>query len=206
MNYFYVIRAVDSFGRASAISNRVGEYDYQIVTTATSDFNLAALPFAGTGIVNAVGLISSMGGTANINTVNNFVAASQSYQARFAAGFGVNFAVQPGSVFQVNAKQNFTWSIAGRVPDSGSLTYNVVTTATTNYSLLMIPFEYAGVFTVAQDVINNIPGLLNTLNEFLPSSQSYRSRFAAGFGTNFAVKAGRVYQANGRVAGVFPRP
>jgi PKD repeat protein len=206
VNYFYVIRAVDSFGRISKISNRVGEYDYQIVITATSDFNLAALPFAGTGIVDAQGLIASMGGTTNINTVNNFIAASQSYQARFAAGFGVNFAVQPGSVFQVNAKQNFAWSVAGQVPDSGTLSYNIVTTATTDYSLLMIPLEYAGVFTVAQDVINNIPTLLNTLNEFLPSSQSYRSRFAAGFGTNFAVKAGRVYQANGKAAGVFPRP
>jgi hypothetical protein len=157
-------------------------------------------------LATAQDVINSMGGTTNINTLNNYIPSSQSYQARFAAGFGTNFAVAPGSVFQVNAKTNFVWSVAGRVPDPGATSYAIMTTPTTDYSLIMIPFEYDGVFLVAQDVINSIPGLLNTLNEFLPSSQSYRSRFAAGFGTNFSVKAGRVYQANAASTGVFPAP
>jgi hypothetical protein len=109
-------------------------------------------------------------------------------------------------VFQVNAAQDFVWSIAGQVPDSGSLSYDIVTTPTTNFSLLMVPFEYEDVFLYAQDLIDNIPGLLFTLNQFVPSSQSYRSRFAAGYGVNFGLRAGRVYQANGAADGVFPAP
>ncbi len=206
VNYFYAVVVVDQIERRSNVSNRAGEYDYQIITTATTDFNLAGLPFANTGLATAQDVINSMGGTTNINTLNNYIPSSQSYQARFAAGFGTNFAVTPGSVFQVNAKTNFVWSIAGRVPDPGTTSYSIMTTPTTDYSLIMIPFEFDGVFLVAQDVINSIPGLLNTLNEFLPASQSYRSRFAAGFGTNFSVKAGRVYQANAAATGVFPAP
>ncbi len=206
VNYFYAVIVVDQIERRSNVSNRAGEYDYQIITTATTDFNLAGLPFANTGLATAQDVINSMGGTTNINTLNNYIPSSQSYQARFAAGFGTNFAVAPGSVFQVNAKTNFVWSIAGRVPDPGTTSYSILTTPTTDYSLIMIPFEFDGVFLVAQDVINSIPGLLNTLNEFLPASQSYRSRFAAGFGTNFSVKAGRVYQANAAATGVFPAP
>ncbi|MCK4657157.1 MAG: hypothetical protein KAT85_08975, partial [candidate division Zixibacteria bacterium] len=205
-NYFYVVRTVDIGGLFSDVSNRVGEYDYQMVTTSTRNYNLIALPFAGTGIGNAQQLVSSMGGSANVFTVNNFVASSQSYQAWFAAGFGTNFTVSAGSVFQVNASQNFIWSIAGQVPDSGSLSYGITTTATTNYSLIMVPFEYEDIFLYAQDLINNIPGLLFTLNEFVPTSQSYQARFAAGFGVNFELRAGRVYQANGAAVGTFPAP
>ena len=205
-NYFYVVKSVEVSGLYSDISNRVGEYDYQIIETPTTNYNLVALPFASTGITNAQGLVSSMGGTANVLTVNSFIASSQSYSAWFAAGFGNNFAVSAGSVFQVNAAADFVWSVAGQVPDSGSVSYGVTTTATTDYSLIMIPFEYEDTFNFAQDVIDNIPGLLNTLNEFVPSSQSYRSRFAAGFGTNFEVRPGRVYQANGASPGTFPAP
>ncbi len=205
-NYFYAVKVVDQIGRVSNVSNRVGEYDYPMVISPSTDFNLAGLPFANTGLITAQDVINSMGGTTNINTLNNYIPSSQSYQARFAAGFGTNFAVAPGSVFQVNVKTNFTWSIAGRVPDSGSTSYPILTTPTTDYSLIMIPFEFETNFLFAQDVINSIPGLLNTLNEFLPSSQSYRSRFAAGFGTNFSVKAGRVYQANAAANGAFPAP
>jgi hypothetical protein len=147
-----------------------------------------------------------MGGTTNVLTVNNFITSSQNYSAWFSSGFGNNFALAEGSVFQVNAAQNFVWSVAGQIPDAGSLSYQIVTTPTTDYSLIMIPFEYEDVFLTAQDVIDNIPGLLNTLNDFVPSSQSYQSRFSAGFGPNFVVRAGRVYQANGAASGVFPAP
>ncbi len=206
VNYFYTVKVIDQIGRASNASNRVGEYDYPMIITPSTDFNLAGLPFANTGMVTAQDVINSMGGTTNINTLNNFIPSSQSYQARFAAGFGTNFAVGPGSVFQVNVKQNFVWSVAGRVPAAGSTSYSIMTTPSTDYSLIMIPFELETTLLLAQDVINSIPGLLNTLNEFLPSSQSYRSRFAAGFGTNFSVKAGRVYQANAAANGAFPAP
>jgi hypothetical protein len=47
--------------------------------------------------------------------------------------------------------------------------------------------------------------VLNTLNNFVAGSQNYISRFAAGFGTNFGVKAGRPYQANAAATGSFPQ-
>ena len=93
--YFYVVLAFDIYGNRAAASNRVGEYDYQIVTTATTSFNLICIPFENTGITNAVQLISAIG-ISNVRTVNNYQPSSQSYESRFAAGFGVNFAVVPG--------------------------------------------------------------------------------------------------------------
>jgi hypothetical protein len=47
--------------------------------------------------------------------------------------------------------------------------------------------------------------VLNTLNNFVAVSQSYQSRFAAGFGVNFTVRAGKPYQANAAAAGTFPQ-
>ncbi len=203
--YFYTVVAVDVFENHSAASNRVGEYDYQIVITPTTDFNLICVPFENTGITNAVGLINAIG-VANVNTVNNYQPLSQSFESRFAAGFGVNFAVNPGGVYQVNAKAQTVFSVAGNVPAPGTINYNLVTTPTTDYSFIVIPFDMASVFSVAQDVLNYLPGSFNTLNRFIANSQSYESRFAAGFGTNFAVKAGKPYQANAAATAVFPGP
>jgi uncharacterized protein (UPF0179 family) len=204
-NYFYCLQAVDAGGGRSAISNRVGEYDYQIYTTSTTDFTLIMLPFANTGIATAADLIQSIG-VGNVNTVNRFIQASQSYESRFAAGFGPNFPVVPGGIYQVNAKFPTVWTIAGRVPAPGTISYPIVTTSTTDFSFIGVPFEHELDFTTAQSVINSLPGVFNTLNRFIPTSQSYESRFAAGFGPNFTVKAGRVYQANAASAGTFPAP
>jgi len=204
-NYFYCMVAVDVAGSRSALSNRVGEYDYQIVTTSTTNYNLIMMPFANTGITTASDMIQAIG-TSNVNTLNRFVAASQSFESRFAAGFGPNFAVEPGGIYQVNAKSPTVFSIAGRIPDSGSVSYEIVTTSTTDFSFIAVPFEWELDYQVAQDVIDALPGVLNTLNRFIPASQSYESRFSAGFGTNFPVRVGQVYQTNAAVSGSFPAP
>ncbi len=204
-NYFYVVAAVDFMDNPGAISNRVGEFDYQLVTTATSDYNLVGIPFANTGITDADGLIAAIGAS-NVLTVNNYIAASQSFESRFAAGFGTNFAVTTGGVYQVNAAAGAVFSVAGSVPDAGTVSYGVITTATTSFCYLMIPFDREGDFAVAQDVIDNIPGVLNTLNNFIAGSQNYESRFSAGFGVNFTVRAGMPYQGNVAAAGTFPAP
>jgi hypothetical protein len=202
--YFYLVLSYDIYGNRSAVSNRVGEYDYPIVTTATTDFNLICIPFENTGITTAVELISAIG-VSNVNTVNNYRPTSQSFESRFAAGFGVNFAVVTGGIYQVNAANATTFSVAGRVPAPGVISYQLITTATTDYTFLSIPFDRESQFSTAQDVLNNVPGGFNTLNRFVAASQSYESRFAAGFGTNFPVKAGRPYQANNASIATFPQ-
>jgi hypothetical protein len=112
--------------------------------------------------------------------------------------------VVPGGIYQVNAKNYTIWSIAGGIPDSGSISYSIITTPTTDFSFISIPFEYEDIYQVAQDVIDSLPGALNTLNNFKPSSQSWESRFAAGYGVNFEVKPGGVYQANAKASVAFP--
>ena len=197
--------AFDIFGNRSAPSNRVGEFDYQIVTTATTDYNLVCIPFANTGITTADALIDAIGRT-NVLTVNNYQPASQSFESRFAAGFGVNFAVTTGGVYQINAANGTIFSVAGQVPAPGTVSYQLQTTSTTSFGFLSIPFERELDFLTAQDVLNNLPGSFNTLNRYDANSQSYESRFAAGFGVNFTVKAGMPYQANIAANDIFPGP
>ena len=112
----------------------------------------------------------------------------------------------PGGVYQVNARTATVFSVAGNIPDSGTVSYSIITTSTTDFNFLMIPFEMENNYTVAQDVLNDMSGILNTLNEYVAGSQSYQSRFSAGFGTNFPVKAGKPYQGNAATTGAFPAP
>jgi hypothetical protein len=205
IQYFYVVITYDIYGNRSQISNRVGEYDYEIVTTATTNYNLVCIPFENTGISTADDLINAIG-SSNVLTVNNYQSSSQSFESRFAAGFGVNFNVVPGAIYQVNAAANTVFSVAGSVPAPGAISYQLVTTATTDFSFISIPFDRETDFQTAQDVLDNLPGSFNTLNRFVAGSQSYESRFAAGFGVNFPVKAGRPYQANAASNDIFPGP
>jgi len=119
-NYFYVVVAMDVYGNRSAVSNRVGEYDYQVVTTASTDFSFVCVPFTNSGITTADQLIDSIG-RASVRTVNNYRPSSQSFESRFAIGFGVNFAVVPGGIYQVNAAAATIFSVAGNVPSRGRL-------------------------------------------------------------------------------------
>jgi len=112
--------------------------------------------------------------------------------------------VSAGGIYQVNAAAATVFSVAGEVPAGGGVTYQLVSTATTNYSFISVPFEREADFLNAQDVLDNLPGSFNTLNRFDAGSQSYESRFAAGFGVNFPVKAGKPYQANAASNDVFP--
>jgi len=201
--YFYVVVVYDIYGNRSEVSNRVGEYDYDITTTSSTDYNLICVPFENTGIASADDLISAIG-TSNVLTVNNYQSSSQSYESRFAAGFGVNFDISVGGIYQVNAASATTFSIAGGVPAPGAVSYQLVTTATTNFSFISVPFDREADFLTAQDVLDNLSGSFNTLNRYVAASQSYESRFAAGFGVNFEVKAGKPYQANCANNDIFP--
>ncbi|MCP4706323.1 MAG: hypothetical protein GY865_17130, partial [candidate division Zixibacteria bacterium] len=203
--YFYTVVAFDIYGNRSTTSNRVGEFDYEIITTATTDYNLICIPFENTGITNADELIDAIG-RSDVLTVNNYQPASQSFESRFAAGFGVNFATAIGGIYQVNAANPTIFSVAGQVPAPGSVSYPLQTTSTTSFSFLSIPFERELDFLTAQDMLDNLPGSFNTLNRYDASSQSYESRFAAGFGVNFTVKAGMPYQANVAASDIFPGP
>jgi len=203
--YFYLVQTVDSWGNRSELSNRVGEFDYRLVTTPAGNYNLVGVPFEGTGILTADDLISAIG-TGNVLTVNNYVPAAQSFQSRFAAGFGTNFTVIPGGVYQINVAVDTIFSAAGKVPAPGSISYPIVTTPATSFNFIMISFDREADFQVAQDIIDNIPGVLNTINNFVAPAQNYESRFAIGFGVNFAVSAGKPYQANAAVSGTFPGP
>ena len=204
-NYFYTVVAVDGAGNDGEYSNRVGECDYAIVTTSTTDFSYICVPFDSTGLWDADDLIASIG-SSNVHGVARFVPESQSYESRFAQGFGVNFPVAGGGIFQVNAKNTLMWTVAGRVPDSGSVSYPIVVTSTTDYSFITIPFEEELNYSVAQDVIDSLPGVLNTLNRFVPLSQAFESRFSSGFGVNFRVRPGEAYQANAKTNAAFPAP
>jgi hypothetical protein len=203
--YFYTVVASDIYGNRAATSNRVGEFDYEIVTTATTDYNLVCIPFENSGITNADELIDAIG-RSDVLTVNNYQPASQSFESRFAAGFGVNFTTAIGGIYQVNAANPTIFSVAGQVPAPGTVSYPLQTTSTTSFSFLSIPFERELDFLTAQDMLDNLPGSFNTLNRYDASSQSYESRFAAGFGVNFTVKAGMPYQANVAASDVFPGP
>ena len=204
--YFYVVEAVDFLGNHSAVSNRVGEYDYRIVVTATSDFNLVGVPFANTGLSTADDLIAAIG-SGNVNTVNNYVAAFAELRGPLRRRIRDEFCSCPGWAFirsMPRPPRSFRWPAACRMQGRSVTRSSLPARPTSNY--IMVPFDREGDFATASDVITNIPGVLNTLNNFLPSSQSYESWFAAGFGSNFVIRAGKPYQANAAAAGTFPNP
>ncbi|MEM7533862.1 MAG: lamin tail domain-containing protein [Chloroflexota bacterium] len=160
VNHFYVLRTVDACGNV-ALSNRVGEFEYTLTETGSSDFNWVGLPLIvdgitlGTGnnasLANHIATNTSQNGAgipATVEAIDRWNNVSQSFDSYLPAlpflG-GVN--LQVGGVYRISVDlfgqpvQNAIWTLLGEVPDTSVFTQELIATGTTNYNWVMVPLN-----------------------------------------------------------------
>lgn len=198
-NYFYVIRAACENGFESAISNRIGEFDYILETASYSNlFNMIGLPLDSTSLITpfqASGLINYVGG--GVEQVLRWDSALQGYEFydTFSPSF-LNFPLTIGQAYllETDSEVSPLLSLVGNVPLQGSVTFDFTlgSSSTCAFNSLTIPLDRTDI-TQASDLMADITGVEQVLkwNVVLQGYESYD-----GFGpffTNFAVKAGYPY-------------
>ncbi len=188
VNYFYRIVAVKENGQTSKPSNITGEFDYNLITTPSTDFNEIALPIMPKNISTADDLMNFIPGC---NSVARWNAQIQGYEQYIPELSFTNFDVKPGYPYYVNVTQNVVVTLTGEVKTPS---FDLVTTPTTDFNEIMLTLDKANILT-ASSLMSDIPGC-NSVARWNAQIQGYEQYIPELPFTNFNVKPGYPYYVN----------
>lgn len=144
-NYFYGVVAANTTTR-SALSNRVGEFDYEL----GAGFNFVALPLSETSITNAQDFgeaIDAEVGGGGASAIYQMAAGSWQLMAFKVNGSWIlsnSDDLVVGEAYLVNMSASGTWTTIG------NLSLDVINSLNPGFNALMLPFEKA-----ASEVLEN---------------------------------------------------
>ena len=198
-NYFYLVTA--TYGaNESEPSNRVGEFDFQLVHNdpgSNTSYNWLPIPFENVAgpngpITTASALWDNIGVADNID---NYDPVSQGYdQSYFGVSDVSNFAISAGKCYRVSATGNRILTLIGGIPDTQTFTLVFNNTDNTSYNWVYLPFHRpeGNAASLYTDV-----GISDNIDHFDPAGQNYdQSYFGIPDVSNFSVKFGECYRVS----------
>lgn len=184
VNHFYAVTAVGSI--ESDPSNILGEFDFSLVTTATTDFNEIALPLLITGVNNASELMDLV---PFCNSVARWDAVKQGYE-QYVPEFPdfLNFAIEDGHPYYVNVTTPAVFTMTGA---AATPTFALTTTAKTSFNDIMLPL-HKNTISMASALRNDIQ-VCNGVAFWDASVQGYVQYVVQGNLNDFSTRAGYPY-------------
>jgi hypothetical protein len=186
-NYYYMVKAVNSFGLVSMVSNRVGAFNYQLQETAGTDYNWVALSLTPPGINMASDLAnyiqSNSNGSLSVLTISRWNVTAQSYDIFYPPFYPFGdfpvFMQYPYRIeVDVNVGNSVVWSLLGNIPNIGSYHYALQETAGTDYNWIMQPLDRSDIINtlgLANDIqtYSSAPVTVLTISRWNATAQSY---------------------------------
>jgi len=195
VNYFYRVTAIKNTGQGP-LSECFGKFDYNLVTTTTTDFNEIALSLHNSAIATAADMMNTI---PYCNSVAKWNAATQGYDQYVPGLDFTNFNVVDGYPYYVNVTAGSVFTLTGVVTDPS---FTLVTTATTDFNEVMLPLDKT-TLTTAVDLLNDI-AYCNSVAKWNATSQGY-TQYVPGLDfTNFAIATGYPYYVNVTQGSVWP--
>ena len=194
-NYFYLVTSVNG-SLESESSNRVGEFDFELITTPTTDFNEIAIPLIMNNVTTASELMAAI---PNCNSVARWNASSQGYDQYIPPIPPTNFAVSMGYPYYVNVTANTVFTLVG---EYATPSFNLITTPTTDFNEIMLPLDRSDVTTASQ-LMAAVPNC-NSIAKWNAQTQGYDQYIPPIPPTNFAVRVGYPYYVNVTANVVWP--
>ncbi len=186
-NHFYIFTATIG-GFESGNSTMVGEFDFSLITSPTSDFNEIALPLYLSGITTASQLRAII---PNCSSVAYWNTSTQAYKQYSPAIPPTNFTVQMGYPYYVNVTNDAVFTLTGTIV---SPTFSLITTPTTDFNDVMLPMDKTSIRTASQ-LRTDIP-YCSSVARWNASTQAYKQYSPSLPPTNFNVRVGYPYYVN----------
>ncbi len=197
-NYFYQVTAVAAV--ESAPSNVAGEFDYNLVTTSSTDINeivvIMDTKYNSLPITTAEELAQAI---PNCSDVYYWEAAGQGSVGHVKGLPFSNFPIYPGYPYVVNVTANTVWSLAGACVDTS---FNLITTGGTDINHVSVPLRQASLIT-AELLGQDISGCTDVYYWDAAGQGSVGHVVGLPF-ENFAVRAGYPYYVNVTAPTVWP--
>ncbi len=186
-NYFYAVSSLNG-ALESTDYTRFGEFDYQLVTTGSTNYNEIALPLSMTGVEDAADLMQSI---PECNSVARWNVQDQGYESYIPGIQATNFDVETGQCYYVNVTSSTVFSMTGSLL---APQYNLITTNRTNFNEVMLTLDKTGI-TNASGLMADIPNC-NSVAFWDAGIQGYQQYVSAIPFTNFDVRPGYPYYVN----------
>lgn len=147
-NYCYVVTAVDTSGRESAISNRVGEFDFELRKTTGTDYTWVTLPLQDSALTMASDLEQNIEAKCStpisVLSISRWNAPGQQLVQYTTIPIPIgNFALQTGQAYRVetdvSGADSCIWTLTGTVPRRQAVSFDLATTTGTDYTWISLP-------------------------------------------------------------------
>ena len=185
-NYFYIFTKVD--GDESENSTTIGEFDFNLITTPTTDFNEIAIPLNIQGVTSAADLMLAIPGC---NSVARWDAGMQGYEQYIDFIPATNFDVTAGNPYYVNVTGNAVFTLVGEIVNPS---FNLITTPTTDFNEVMLTLDKTSIITASQ-LMSDISSC-NSVARWSSDIQGYEQYISFIPETNFGVRVGYPYYVN----------
>jgi hypothetical protein len=196
-NYYYVVTAVDALGAESALSNRLGAFDFELVPPAQAGeraYNLIAANLDLPAVNDADALAAYVG--SGVYMLLRHDAPTQSIQWRLPGLAGTHFPVTIGDTAYLYLDETApaNVSLIGSVPSIGDVAFNLTRPApggSCAYNFISVPLHRADLVdadTLAADI-----GGVFSLVRYNAATQDLTWRMPGVSGDNFDVRAGYPY-------------
>ncbi|MBK8986880.1 MAG: hypothetical protein IPM39_12530 [Chloroflexi bacterium] len=179
-NNFYVVRSACANGFESANANRVGEFDYPLLTDpATNKFNMIALPLDSTASIvpfRASGLAAYVG--SGVKLVQRWNTPTQNFRIYnpVTSPPSANFELSIGGLYvlEVDNTVDQVVTFVGGVPSQGSIVFNFTLGLSGDCTLnsLSIPLDRTDILR-ASALADDIGGVTQVLG-WNPGTQNFR--------------------------------
>jgi len=186
-NHFYQVASVNNAGEGQ-LSQVFGEFNYDLVTTETTDFNEIALALHHNNINTANDLMNIV---PNCNSVAQWDAAMQGYEQYIPGLEFTNFSVLDGYPYYINVTTGSVFTLCGTVTNP---IFNFITTVTTDFNEVMLPLNKINI-TSAHDLMSDISSC-NGVAKWKVDMQGYLQYVPGLEFTNFSTIPGYPYYVN----------
>lgn len=187
---------------AGDVAQDVGSLNFELVTTAGSDFNWIGLPHFRAEVNDSSALfdeLNGQGGGNLVRTIAKWNPISQTYTQYSRVPFPLgNFSLAIGEAYRVEVNNASNFALQGAEPVRNSLEYTLRKTQGSSFNWLSLPW-YKTDLVFASDLtadVDNAAGSSSvlTVSEWNPVSQQF-TQYVPRFGTgNFDVSRGQAYR------------
>jgi len=197
-NYFFGVKAIDTAGQYSNISNIVAEFDFQLITTEKTSYNTIALPLQLSGITDANDLLTLIPGCSSVGQWNG---TTQSYDQYSPIIPPTLFTVQVGFPYYIYMTANRILTFSGKPVFPSFQLWN--NDQSSSFHEIMLPLNYYHVKN-ASDLCEEIP-YCNSAAYWDAENQGY-VQFSTDIPAvnDFDVRVGYPYHIHVTEDGVWP--
>lgn len=191
-NHYYVIKSTCSTGLVSAISNRVGEYDYPLRAKWAINYNDIALVLNVEGVKNASSLANYIG--SSVKRVLRYNASTQSFQSYDVGDPDTDFNLSIGQFLFVvtDSTAPASFALVGGVPAAGSVSFSLISGSPPKYNFLSLPLDRSNP-TLASQVAASVGGSVYGVIRYQISTQSYQRYDPGDPDTDFPLVIGEPF-------------